>query len=391
VRIFVSMARRSAIVALAAGLVMALLMSTGPTQTEPSAKRLLDYTPVTGATFNRPIGTSYQQRAIFRHINQSIDATPAGATIRFAVFSFAEYPTATKLIAASRRGVNVQLIFDDHHIYAQEARLRKALGKNPNAKSFVVYCDRSCRGTSGNMHDKMFLFSQAGSAENVVMVGSDNITRHNAVDQWSDVYTVVGDPALYFTYAGVFDQMKYDRPQVTQYINADINGYQVQFYPYPGTTQETDPIYQALEQIQCTGATPGVAGTEDGRTMVRLSQHAWNGTRGVYLAQKVASLQTAGCDVQIIYGVGIGARVKSILRNASIPMSYGTHKGVHTHQKTMLVSGSYAGDPAAHVVWTGSHNWSNGALKRDEVIFKITDQAAFDQYFANWQDIWANG
>jgi hypothetical protein len=43
------------------------------------------------------------------------------------------------------------------------------------------------------------------------------------------------------------------------------------------------------------------------------------------------------------------------------------------------------------VVWTGSHNWSNGALKRDEVIFKITDQAAFDQYYANWQDIWANG
>jgi phosphatidylserine/phosphatidylglycerophosphate/cardiolipin synthase-like enzyme len=391
VRIFVSMARRSAIVALAAGLVMALLMSTGPTQTEPSAKRLSTYTPVTGATFNRPVGTSWQQRAIFRHINKTIDSTPAGATIRFAVFSFAEYPTATKLIAAAQRGVNVQLIFDDHIIYKQEARLRRALGKNANAKSFVVYCHLSCRGTSGNMHDKMFLFSQAGSAQNIVMVGSDNITRHNAVDQWSDAYTVVGDAALYFTYAGVFDQMKYDRPQTTPYIRADINGYEPQFYPYPGTTEATDPVYEALEQIQCTGATLGVAGTDTGNTMVRLSQHAWNGSRGVYLSRKVASLEGEGCDVQIIYGVGIGARVRSILRGAGIPMSYGTHKGIHTHQKTMLVSGVYAGDPAAHIVWTGSHNWSNGALKRDEIIFKISDQAAYDQYYANWEDIWANG
>ncbi len=411
--VLVSAARRSAVVALVAGLLLALLVTSGqrPLQTRVAAQRVGTYTPVTGAIFNRPVGSRYQQRAIFRHLNKTIDATPPGETIRIAVFSFAWTPTMDALIAAYHRGVNVQLIFDDHTIYGQEARLRRVLGSNPDRRSFVVLCHKSCRGTSGNMHDKVFLFSRAGSAQNVVMVGSDNITRHNAVDQWSDIYTVADDSALYFTYSGVFEQMKYDRPMAAPYIDADVNGYEPQFYPYPGVTQANDPLSEALSQVQCTGTDPGPGpgtgtdpGTDPGTTdpgttdpgtpvvtNLRISQHAWNGERGKYLARQVAGLARSGCDVAVIYGVGMGAAVKAILGDAGVPMSKGHVKGVRTHQKTLLLSGIYAGDPEARIVWTGSHNWSNGSLRRDETIFKITGQQAYDQYLANWNDIWNNG
>lgn len=389
----VSLTRRSAVVALLAGLVLALVMSnpggSGADRTYPAATTVLDYTPVTGATFNRPIGTSAQQRAIFTVLNNQIDASPAGSTIRIAVFSFAEMATANKLIAAKQRGVNVQLIFDDHHIYPAEAKLRSAFGKDPNATTFVVYCHRSCRGTSGNMHDKVFLFSQVGQAQSVVNVGSDNITQHNAEDQWSDMYTVVGDPALYFTYSGVFEQMKYDTPLSTPYIRADVNGYQPQFYPDPGVTQATDPVYEALSGIQCTGVPTGAG--HNGHTVVSISQHAWNGARGIYLAKKVASLEQTGCEVKVIYGVGIGAQVKSILAKAKVGLSRGTHPGIRTHEKTLLVDGWYGDNPADKVIWTGSHNWSDGALKRDEVIFKVEDPTAYAQYYANFRDIWLHG
>lgn len=403
----VSRTRRSIVVALVAGLALAMLLSTRSSHTVPTlqgvpaAQRLLDFTPVTGATFNRPVGTSAEQRAIFAQINKTIDATPPGATIRFAVYSFSEKPTATRLINAYKRGVNVQLIFNAHKVYPQESRLQAALGKNPGKRSFAMFCDKSCRGDRGNMHQKVFLFSKAGQAENIVMVGSDNLTRNNAVNQWSDLYTLVGDPAMYFTYSGVFDQMKLDRPQRNQYIAATINGYGPEFYPYPNVTEYNDPLYLALSKIECLGAADGYGtdtgvdndgdGYTDRVTKLRLSQHAWNGNRGIYLAQKVAQLKQAGCDVEVIYGVGIGRQVKGALTRAGVPMSAGTVKGKRTHQKVFTVSGVYDGNPASTRVWTGSHNWSDGALRRDDVVLEISTPEAYAQYDANFEDIWLNG
>ncbi len=391
--------RRSAAVVLVAGLVLATFVVTGRSsepQTRPAAQRVGTYTPVTGATFNRPVGSKAQQLRIFRHLERTIRSTPRGATIRIAVFSFAWTHTADVLIGAYRRGVHVQMVFDDHHVYGQESRLRRVLGHNPNHRSFVTLCHRSCRGTSGNMHDKIFMFSKAGSASNVVMVGSNNITGHNAQDQWSDLYTVVGNAPLYWMYTGVFDQLKYDQAQSAPFIDSELNGYGAQFYPYPGTTEATDPLTQILSKVDCNAPDADNNQVLDANgvpvvTSLRISQHAWNGSRGRYLAHQVADLEAAGCDVAVIYGVGMGSAVKSILGGAGVPMSGGTVKGVRTHQKTLLVSGIYDGDPEARIVFTGSHNWSNGALRRDENILKITGQQAYDQYLANFNDIWTNG
>lgn len=397
----VSMTRRSIVVTLVAGLAMALLMSTAPIRTAPAAQSVLDYTPTTGATFNRPVGTQAEQRAIFRHVNNAIDATPPGETIRFAVYSFAEKSTAQKLIAAKQRGVNVQVIFNGHEMYPAEKMLVSALGTKTSRSSFALDCAGSCRGGTGNMHQKMFLFSQSGRAENVVMMGSNNMTLYNAVKQWSDVYTVVDDPALYFTFVGVFDQMRQDTRVAQPYIGARINSYEPEFYPYPGLTQENDPLYKALSQISCIGAAEGFGapgktdsngdGVIDRVTVVRLSQHAWNGDRGRYLAVKVADLKRAGCDVKVIYGVGFGRAVRNALTNAGVPLSQGSVKGVHTHQKVMMVSGVYGGDPASTRVWNGSHNWSSDALKRDDTVLCIDSAEAFSQYFANFEDVWNNG
>jgi hypothetical protein len=393
-----SAAVRSLVVALVAALLLALFLLVAPGRHAsrhragaplPAAAKVYSYTPVTGAIFNRPIGTAAEQRRIFTHVDNTIRSAPAGSTIRIAVFSFADVPTANVLLAAHKRGVKVQLVFDDHTKYAQEKRLQKTLGHNANAGSFAVFCHLSCRGTSGgNMHDKIFLFSKAGTASNITMVGSNNMTTYNATRQWSDVYTIANDPATYYTYAGFFDQMKYDKPSGTFY-QADINGYRTQFYPYPGTNQSTDPLSKALAAITCTGAATGTG--VDGSTLVRISQHAWNGSRGIYLAKKVVALRQSGCVVQVIYGVGTGSTVKSILTRGGVALSTIRHPKARTHQKTLLVSGVYDGDPAAQVVFTGSHNWSNGALRRDDVVLRIESPAAYAQYAANFTDIWNNG
>jgi phosphatidylserine/phosphatidylglycerophosphate/cardiolipin synthase-like enzyme len=346
------------------------------------------FTPVTGPTFNRPVGTSAQQRAIFTQLNRSIAATRRGETIRMAVFSFSEKATADALLAAHRRGVHVKLIFDDHIIYAQEARLRRALGADATKRSFVVYCHRSCRSTGGNMHAKFFTFSRVGNARYVSMTGSNNITRHNAVDQWSDVYTVVRNRTVFDSFKRIFTQMKMDRPLSNTYRSTVAGRFQTQFFPSGKLPQEDDPVYQALEKIGCEGSThtSGPPGTA-----VRIAMHAWNGDRGIYLARKVAELRQQGCRVYVVYGVGMGTRVKNILAEAGVALSAGTRQGIRTHQKTLSVRGVYGDDTAASIVWTGSHNWSDGSLVRDEVIFRIDDAATHRRYYRNFTDMWRNG
>jgi phosphatidylserine/phosphatidylglycerophosphate/cardiolipin synthase-like enzyme len=404
--------RRGRMFLLVTALLMAVVPSTAAARQHHPAKRVAVYTPVTGPVFNRPVGTAAQQMAIFTHINNTISSAPKGSTIRIAVFSFGLKSTADRLIAADKRGVHVQLIFDDHSgAYAQVKRLVRALGKNRASKSFVVLCSRSCRGTSGNMHSKFFLFTRAGNARNVVMVGSDNVTRHNAEDQWSDVYTVVGDKGLMNTFTSVFTQMIPDAPVADPYFAATNDAYQSQFYPYPRVAMDQDPVYEALSQVTCVGATdrtgdkvetvvdPGVPGdpsyppvTETQHvTRLRISMHAWNGTRGRYLAEKVIELFQEGCHIRAALGIGTGSWVKSALVNAGVPVTTGTHKSIRTHEKYLLLSGVYAGNTGSRIVWTGSHNWSNGSLNRDEVIFRVDGPLALHGYQKNFKDVWNNG
>lgn len=365
----------------------------------PAAKKVGTYTPVTGAIFNRPIGTRYQEYAIFRHVNRTIDSTPPGATIRMAVYSFSHAATADRLVKAYKRGVNVQAIFNDHQSYGPERRLMRVLGTKASKKSFAKFCTDSCRGYKGQMHQKVFLFSKAGSASNIVMVGSNNMTANNAENQWSDIYTSAGDRALFWTYGGVFDEMKKDVVQSQPFLSARINAYRTDFYPNPSVVSpETDPVWNDLNQISCgvPAAGYGVSVTDpDGTvrqtTAVRLSHHAWNGDRGIWLARKVGALKQAGCDVKVVYGVGIGGAVKAILENNGIPLKANVVPGVRTHQKVLTVNGTYAGNPAAKIVWNGSQNWSDGALKRDDTTLQVDNATVYDQYNANFEDMWANG
>ena len=79
-----SATRRSVVVALVAALAMALLLATGnrtaQPDTTPAARKASSWTPTTGAVFNRPVGTSAEQRANLAHSNRAVDPTPRGAS-----------------------------------------------------------------------------------------------------------------------------------------------------------------------------------------------------------------------------------------------------------------------------------------------------------------------
>lgn len=361
--------------------------------TDPAVRATAAWTPVTGATFNQPLGTPEQQQRVHALVNRTIDAAPRGSAIRVAVFSFSEKSTADALLRARDRGVAVRVIFDDHTIYEQEARLRRLIGSDPDARSFVLFCSHACRGTTGDMHDKIFTFSRAGSARDVTMVGSNNMTSFNAQHQWADVYTAANNATIYDAYSQLFGRLKKARLQAAYartsgYYETGHNRWRASFFPLGPTSPAADPVMRTLSQIGCTaGRGAGV----DGHTKVRISQHAWFGDRGRYIAAKVAALSRAGCVVQVIPGISVGQGVRDTLKQAGVALATVRHRSARTHQKVLTISGGYAGSRTAQVVFTGSHNYTDHALGCDDTIFMVKGAAAYAQYSANFEDIWQHG
>jgi hypothetical protein len=365
-----------------------------PLHLQPVVNHATSFTPHTGATFNRPTGGAAQQRRVLDRVNKTIDAVPRGSYIRIAVFSFAEKRTADALLRARARGVKVRIIFDDHKIYPQEARLRKAFGKNTKAGSFVLYCHHACRGKAGDMHDKIFLFSRAGRARNVSMVGSNNMTSFNATRQWSDVYTIANNRSMFLTYRDLFSRLragwaKERAATRSTFYRVSHGRYRASFFPNPGVSRRADPVMKMLDGVSCTGARQGTG--INGHTLVRISMHAWYGPRGVALANKVVSLRRAGCRVAVIPGETMGTKIRAALKDAKVKFSKIRHPRQRVHQKVMQVSGHFGDDTSAQVVFTGSHNWSSRGLDCDDNILRIDSPTAYSQYARNFSFIWHHG
>ena len=351
------------------------------------------YTPVTSVMFNNPLGTAAEQRVLVDHIIATIDSAPKNSLIRMAVFSFADPAVADALAAAYQRGVRVRLIFSDNVIFEPMKRLQRLMGSNPYARSYAFWCDQSCRGAKGQMHAKYFSFNRAGTARHVTMVGSVNVTRYNAEKQWNDLYTVSDDQDYYKAYNRWFAQLKKDTPQTQPFTSRIAGLNQVEMTPLD-LSITPDPILDALSRVRCLVPQVEIDPTwTDPTTMVAtrvlLSAHAWNGERGKSIAFKVAELARSGCQVKVLYGVGTGPAVTSILTTSGAEVSPGNHKGIRTHQKMMVIAGGYDGIASTYRAWTGSHNWSDRALARDDLIVQINNPQIAEQYAYQFDLMWS--
>ncbi|MGH3470339.1 MAG: phospholipase D-like domain-containing protein, partial [Thermocrispum sp.] len=360
------------------------------------------FSPRPGPTFNNPYGTIDQKYVIQRRVNQAIDSTPRGGAIRIAVWAISLSSSANKLVRAHRRGVDVRVIVQrDRSKTPQFRQLQRVLGTNARNRSFAITCGGGCRvARGGSMHAKFFLFSRVGRSQRVVMVSSANLTHGGARRGWNDAFTAAGNYRLYGAHRIVFEEMAKNRGVAKPYRVTTSHRYRAFFFPRPGDgTRETDTVYEALRRVRCWGVRGGAGYA--GRTVIRVSMFHWAGQRGMYLARRLRALDAAGCIVQVIYG----APSHAVARELRKPGRYGgvavwdsrydlTGDGKpdkYVHHKYMLVSGSFAGDRSAWHVWTGSHNWTPSALRRnDETILKVSGQRPHDHYRANFNHIRRN-
>lgn len=365
--------------------------------------------PRTGPVFNSPTGDRTARVAILSRVHEAIRHTPRGQTIRMASYNIDRRDTADLLIKAKSRGVNVQIVVNANLIGPVEKRLQSRLGKDRHKSSFLVICKNACRNGSstGNMHMKVYSFSQAGAAKGVIINSSANLGSGAVNGQWNDAFTVYGNTALYDTWVTTFRQLRLDRtfdPRRVRYRSETLGVY----YQRPTHARETETVtvtntgdapVDRLRAITCaTSAGYGL----DRRTVIRINMYAWYGARGIRIAREVAARKRAGCKVAVIGSV-IADDVVKVLRGAGIlvkaadwdwgqklstsgdKMVYGPR--CYSHLKYVTINGTYKGK-ATRVVLTGSENWSAPALSSDEVTYEIHNSSVLSAYNKRWRAMW---
>ncbi|WGX95264.1 phospholipase D-like domain-containing protein [Nocardioides sp. L-11A] len=352
-----------------------------------------------GITFNHPFRKS-KRAAIHRKIVKTLKNVEAGQTVRIMTWNFDSPYLASRVIAAHKRGVSVQVIMARglareqgmHRSYGVLLRaLKKGNADRPKElRSWIRTCSATCRGKGGAMHNKMMLVSRSGATNWIVMQGSGNFTGAAAVQQFNDWTTTTENQALYDGWMTMWNQAKKDKnfPALQFTVpSTTIPGANIttMFAPH---RDQVDPPLRILNKVQCNGAN-----TANGRTKVRVANAVWGDERGARIARKVRELHFQGCDVRVVFMMMSG-NIRSIL--APVPakqMVYITgatankFKDRYVHLKGLSVEGNLDGNPGASAVLSSSENWTQLGWFSDEHDIIFWDDAAMASKYAGWVDM----
>lgn len=377
----------------------ALAAAAAPEAEKRKKPKKPKWQPTEGPVFNVPRSKPETQFRIEHQVLSAIRHAKKGSRIWMSMFSFDRFPVADALIAARKRGVQVQVLINDHEMTPAQRKLRAAIGTNPKKKNFAYQCYKGCRSNGDVLHSKFFLFSKTGAAEDVVMVGSVNMKMNGAKNQYNDLWTTNNSPALFERLEALFREQRLDRPVPKPYIDETINKYRLMVTPFHGAPYD-DPIMTLLRPVKCTGAT-----INGGRTIIRVNMHAWDGSRGKYIAQRFRNLYAQGCDIRIQYGMA-GAGVRAVFGNPTkrgyVPVrsnGFDTdHSGpngesdgevdLYSHMKLLLISGHYGDDTRARYTVTGSSNYQDSGLTGDEMLLTISGRKTYKPYFRHFNWMW---
>lgn len=350
-------------------------------------------TPQVYSIFNYP-GIGLPDPAINTELVRLIEQTPAGASVTASFFVVQpNYPVVDALLSAHSRGVSVRVVMDsgdgqtpamNQRVDAAFAQLAAVLGSDTATPSFAMQCVLACISKEADSinHNKFVTMSQSGPLTDVVFQSTGNLRSDGSGDAaWNAATITSGNPDLYVSYQGYFDDL-------VARLSVPGNDYNAARPPqtygasspyYFARTDGTDSVSAALRTVDCA-ATPtaiDVMASFFTRRTVR---------------NRLNELAAAGCTVRVI------ARVDTITREFCDAMqaplqvrladkSSATTVGIHG--KYVTITGSFADDTDAQIVWMGSHNFTRNALRvNDEVFLMTEDPSLRAEFTTNFEKIW---
>lgn len=350
-------------------------------------------TPQVYSIFNYP-GVGLPDPAINTELVRLLDQAPTGAAVNASFFVVQpNYPVVDALLAAHGRGLSVRVVMDsgdgqtpamNERVDVAFQRLAAALGSDSTAPSFAMQCVLACVSKEADSinHNKFVTLSQSGSLTDVVFQSTGNLRSDGSGDAaWNAATVTNGNPDLYASYRGYFDDL-------TARLSVPGNDYNAVRPPqthvasspyYFARTDGTDSVSAALRTVDCA-ATPSAVDVMAAfftRKAVR---------------NRLNELAAAGCTIRVIaradtitgeFCEAMGPPLQLRLADKS------SNTTVGIHGKYLTITGAFAGQTDAQVVWMGSHNLTRNALRRNDEVFLMTDDAGLRAEFTtNFEKIW---
>lgn len=332
----------------------------------------------TGAVFNDPAGTTAEQNRVRDHIVGLINETEKGRLIRASMYALQDPVVSDAFLAAHSRGVNVQLVLDSKFApHAASQAVINGLGTNKKNRSYVKVCptNTGCISTVNPSinHNKFFLFSRIGSAQDVLVTASANFTALNTGTYFNNAYTHVGNTGMYLAYRNFWKDQVSGAVRTANYSRAAVSG-NLKLYTFPRSSG--DPLAEIVSGL----------GAHDGSgnpTVIRVATPSLARTD---VAEALLKQAKKGARIEVAY-TAMGVPEKRLLNHPNVHLHHfdRANGAKAVHSKYLTVDGNYAGNPDAKVVWNGSHNLNMSSLiDDDENVLRVIDDRIHDAYSANF-------
>ena len=349
-------------------------------------------------------GGATQDMAILDHLIHLVDGAPSGAIIRAAIHNISANVVQAAFQRAKDRGVTVYVVHSGHRYPGSPGDdadtspedLQRYLDGGAGTRfrwctaggtlSGNGYDGCISRDPSALMHSKLVLISRTKDAggtvrDNVVWLGSANLTYATGANSYNNTVTVYGDKTFYDGFVGEYwtklwnktgftNNDYYDSSSGRGYFGGSVANLQV----YASPEQGTDLVYNRLAYID-----------PDTACAVRVAEAMWTSGRK-NVAELLVAKKRQGCWVSVAVG-SIDAEVLAVLRNAGIAV-----RKIDTHDKFILVKGRYAGSAdVRRLVFTGSHNLSHSAnYINDELFVKLEEYGIYTAFRYSWERMTAD-
>ncbi|MEV4754376.1 phospholipase D-like domain-containing protein [Micromonospora sp. NPDC049559] len=371
-----------------------------------------------------PQFTKYQTTGLRDEIDALVQASAPGSTLYASLYTFTDQAITDHLLAAHARGVQVRLLVEactdgDPAACHQSAQVDALIGGLPAwssgaTGSWVKRCFASCAGGGvGIDHNKFWVFSRLTDGRtDVTLVGSNNPTKPQQ-QMFQNLVEVSGNAAL----ASAYRDYVHRKLAVTgggkvyETGHVDAGPFRLWFSPRdsPSSAEDSeisssfnpqstrhDVFAAAIDDLRCSAT-----GTDD---VIRLAMWSFREARPE-VVDALGDKLAAGCTVQVATGehedamdelAGRGIEVYAMDPGGCRQSFFAVGSGANAecsdgnvHSKYVLVQGVSGKDGRTHrYVYTGSHNLTNGALKKnDETLLRIDDATVYDGYAADFTAI----
>ncbi len=328
------------------------------------------------AYFNFPYPSGTEDTKLEEVIQDLLELAKPGSDVFVSMYTWTRPTMAEAFVKAYKRGVHIQIIMNFNRAKRTNLEIYTYLTHEDRLPHTVVkVCYDGCHGNKIN-HNKFILFSElSDGSRNVVVQSSANLTW-SQLKKHNNLVVIRDDLSLYNAYLNYWFDLHRDELDLDYYTTELGNtGTKVYFFP----RESGDTILNILNNIN-----------GDSDCEIRIAMSIWKNERS-YLVERLAELKSQGCSVRVI----VNERYEDIIALLTArSITYKTYpvEGAEVgtvHSKYLLVKGNYSG-VQRKIVWTGAHNYSRAALKKnDETLLKITDDAIYDAFIANWEHLWS--